>query len=419
MTGDPTDPSSDRPDCGNDGRYRHLFRAMDVSFWELDLAGLDAIVHEVRQHAASDIRALIAAHPQWVAEALDVVRVMDVNDKTVRLFGARHREDMFGPIRRFWPSASRNAFAEAMITGLARLAEGVEGAHHVASYTAETRLLTLDGQELDVRFTVCWPHNPNGRRTVLVSMLDVTANKLAEKERLHREADLSHSARESMLRELTSLIDRDVTPPLSAISTHAQSSLRWIDRPNPDLNEASHLLNRIVSDAHRATDVMARIRKLSLGRAPDRIVVLLQEIIHESTHFLHHEMQNQQVQLRLDLRPDLPPIEADRLQMQQVIVNLSMNAMQAMAEQGDGDHHLALCAHSLGDLIQVEVEDNGPGVAPEHMEQLFKGFFTTRQRGLGMGLAICRSIIEAHEGTIWFEPVPGRGSRFCFTLPAA
>lgn len=403
----------------SDTRYRPLLQAMAVSLWELECVGLDAVFDDLRRYHVTDLRAHIAAHPAFVDLALEAVRIVDVNERSVEWFGASRREDLLGPMRRFWPPASRGVFAEALMACFACDVDRDEKLRGVPGFQGETRLLTMHGHEVDVQFTVTWPTDDSPSTTLLVGMIDIAGRKQLEKERLQQQSEFARAARLSMLGELTASIAQAIHQPLDALSSHAQAALRWLERPQPDTGEASRLLHRLVTDAQRASSVVSQVRQLSLSHAPERIVVLLQEIIQEAACFLGHEIQNSQVKLRLDLHPDLPPVEADRAQMQQVIVNLSINAMQAMAGQGEGDHHLALCAHPLGDLVQVEVEDNGPGVAPEHMQRLFESFFTTRPRGTGMGLAICRSIIEAHQGTIWFEPVPGRGSRFCFTLPAA
>lgn len=403
----------------SDARYSPLMQAMAVSLWELECVGLDAVFDNLRAHHVTDLSAHIATHPAFVDLALEAVRIVDVNERSVEWFGASKAEELLGPIRRFWPPASRDVFAAALMACFSCDMDRDEKLRGVPGFQGETRLLTLRGDEVDVQFTVTWPTDEAPSTTLLVGMIDIGERKRLERERHSQQAEFERAARLSMLGELTTSIAQAVSQPVSGIANDAQASLRWLERPQPELAESTHLLRRVVDNAHCAMDVMSRVRQLSSSHSPDRIVLLLQEIIQDAAGLLSHEILHNQVKLRLDLHPDLPPVEADRAQMQQVIVNLSMNAMQAMAEQGEGDHHLALCAHSLGDLVQVEVEDNGPGVAPEHMAKLFESFFTTRNQGVGMGLAICRSIIEAHQGTIWFEPVPGRGSRFCFTLPAA
>ncbi|TBR39505.1 MULTISPECIES: sensor histidine kinase [Dyella] len=403
----------------SDARYRPLLQAMAVSLWELECIGLEAVFDDLRAHQVTDLRTHIATHPAFVDLALEAVRIVDVNERSIEWFGASKREELLGSVRRFWPPASRGAFAEALMACFSCDVDRDEKLRGVPGYQGETRLLTLQGDEVDVQFTLTWPTDDVPSTTLLVGMIDIADRKRLEKVRLSQQTEFTRAARTSMLGELTASIAQAITQPISAIANDARASLGWLDRSPPEVRQATQLLHRVVADTHRTMDVMSRVRQMSLSQAPDRIVVFLQEIIQDAAAFLSHEIQNHQVKLRLDLHPDLPPVEADRVQMHQVIVNLSINAMQAMAEQGEGDHHLALCAHSLGDLVQVDVEDNGPGVAPEDMNRLFESFFTTRTDGLGMGLAICRSIVEAHQGTIWFEPVPGRGSRFCFTLPAA
>jgi C4-dicarboxylate-specific signal transduction histidine kinase len=210
-----------------------------------------------------------------------------------------------------------------------------------------------------------------------------------------------------MLGELTASIAHEVNQPLGAILTGAEAALRWLDRAEPDLEELRALSRRTVLDARRAADIIKRIRSMAARTGPEQALISWNNVVEEVIAFLRPELHRHQVEVMLDLGPNLPPVMGDRVQLQQVLANLAINAMQAMANSNvDGDR---LC---------TEVEDTGTGIAAEYLDQIFDSFFTTKDRGMGIGLAICRTIIEAHGGTISVANCPsGTGAQFRFQLP--
>jgi two-component system, LuxR family, sensor kinase FixL len=261
---------------------------------------------------------------------------------------------------------------------------------------------------------------------VLETNNDVTERKRAEdaskrsEEELHRmQAELSHVTRVTTLGELTASIAHEVNQPLAAVVTNADSCLRWLDREPPQLGEARSALQRIVRDANRASDVIRRIRKLASNSDQEWVPVDLNEAIHDSLLLLQRELTRQGVTLRLELASPLPSVLGDRVQLQQVIINLMMNGIEAMANVTDRSRQLVVRSDEHGaDQVVVVMQDSGTGIDPEHAERLFEAFFTTKPGGMGMGLSICRSIIEAHEGRLWASPNDGPGTTFQFVLPA-
>lgn len=234
------------------------------------------------------------------------------------------------------------------------------------------------------------------------------------------QADFAHAARISMLGELTASIAHEVNQPLGAIAAGGEASLRWLARPTPDVDEVRELARQVVADARRASEIVGRIRAMATRRAPEQIPLSLDDVIREALQFLRHEVQSRGV--AVSHFPALGPrkVFADRTQLQQVIVNLAVNAMQAMAHVKNREHRITIRTSSEGSSVRCTVEDTGPGVAPEHLGRLFEGFFTTKDDGMGMGLPICRSIIEAHGGRITAnnDSAVG-GARFSFMLPVA
>jgi C4-dicarboxylate-specific signal transduction histidine kinase len=241
---------------------------------------------------------------------------------------------------------------------------------------------------------------------------------IAREEALHRsQSQLAHVTRVTMLGELAASIAHEVNQPLAAITTNGGASLRWLNRAEPDLDEARAAIGSVLEEAGRASEVIRRIRALARRSDPRHLPLSLNEVAQEAARFVRRELASHQVELKLDLAPDLPQVCGDRVQLQQVLINLLMNAMQAMQHCAPGEALLLLQTriHEQGGVV-CSVADTGPGIPPEHLPKLFDAFFSTKEDGMGMGLPICRSIIETHGGRIW-AGMPPRGAMLCFSLP--
>jgi PAS domain S-box-containing protein len=255
-------------------------------------------------------------------------------------------------------------------------------------------------------------------RRALRALIDVTAAREAEAA-LHRaQTELAHVTRMTALGELSASIAHEVNQPLAAIVTNGQACLRWLGREVPDLGEARGAVMRIVSDAERASDVIQRIRALAQKADPQKAALSLNGVIDDVVLLVRREVLSHQVALQLELAADLPPVLADRVQLQQVIINLLINAIQAMEPVTDRPRDLLIRSQAHADRVLVAVQDSGIGIAAEDEARLFETFFTTKPDGLGMGLSICRSIIEAHGGEVRVARNTGPGTTFQFTLPA-
>jgi C4-dicarboxylate-specific signal transduction histidine kinase len=232
------------------------------------------------------------------------------------------------------------------------------------------------------------------------------------------QAEFAHVARVSMLGELTASIAHEVNQPLGAILTSGETAIRWLDRPKPDLGELRALATRTVSDAKRAGDVIRRIRSMASHGEPELLELALNEVVEEVMLFLGPELRREAVQATFELGSDLPFVRGDRVQLQQVFANLAVNALQAMSGQRE---RRLLIRTGLTDprTVCALIEDNGPGIPEDQLDRLFQSFFTTKKGGMGIGLAICRSIVEAHGGRLEAANLTGgAGARFRFTLPA-
>jgi PAS domain S-box-containing protein len=255
-------------------------------------------------------------------------------------------------------------------------------------------------------------------------VLDLSEQKRAE-DALRRsqahlaeaQAELAHVTRVTALGELTASIAHEISQPLAAVVTNADASLRWLSGDSPDLAEAREAIRRISRDGRRAGDVISRMRSLfkKAGASKDRLD--LNEAIEEVITLTETEASRKKVALRTELAADLPPIMGDRVQLQQVVVNLILNAIEAMATVKDRERDLVIRTQlGEGDEIRVAVRDSGIGVDPLSAERIFDAFHTTKPGGLGTGLSISRSIVESHGGHLWAASNDGPGATFQFTL---
>jgi PAS domain S-box-containing protein len=257
-------------------------------------------------------------------------------------------------------------------------------------------------------------------------VLDLTERKQAEaeareSERRYRaiETELAHANRVATMGQLTASIAHEVNQPITGMVTSAQAALRWLDRPPPHVEEAKATLARIVQDGNRASAVIARIRALINKAPPRNDRVDINEAVWEVIALSRGAAVKNGITVQTHLAEGLPPIEGDRVQLQQVMLNLIVNAIEAMSDANEGVRELRIGSGTDGSgSVLVAVRDSGPGLDAARVEHLFDAFYTTKSSGMGMGLSICRSIIEAHGGRIWAIANPSRGATFQFTLPS-
>ena len=231
-------------------------------------------------------------------------------------------------------------------------------------------------------------------------------------------AELAHFTRVTTLGELGASIAHEINQPLAAIVANAEASLNWLARAEPQLHLIRDALTDIVEDSHRAADVIRRIRQLATKRDPQRSLLDINDVIQEVLILLRGELLRQRVSLRLGLSADLPPTVGDRVQLQQVLINLVMNGVEAMESVSERPRELLIRSFvEDGGEVRVAVQDAGVGLDPVHAEEVYNAFFTTKASGMGMGLSISRSIIESHGGRLWATSNPTYGATFQFALP--
>jgi signal transduction histidine kinase/CheY-like chemotaxis protein len=288
-----------------------------------------------------------------------------------------------------------------------------------SEFTAEHRLLMADSSVKYVRVVAHASTGEDPESFIFVgAVMDITERKRAEEERERLrllEADLAHMNRVSMMGELAASLAHEIKQPLAAAAISARACMQWLRRDAPDVTEASEAASATAAAVTRAAGIIDRVSSLYRRGTPERELVDLNEIVREMSVLLGDKAKRNAVSIRTDLDPELPTTTADRVQLQQVLMNLMLNGVEAMQDSG-GELTVASKRTEDGQLL-VSVSDTGIGLSIDEAERIFEAFFTTKPRGTGMGLSISRRIIASHGGRLWESPSTGRGATFQFTLP--
>lgn len=246
----------------------------------------------------------------------------------------------------------------------------------------------------------------------------ITERKRAEEALRHMQMELAHANRVATMGQLSASITHEVNQPITAALTNAQAALRWMSAESPDFGEVKEALAGIIKEGQRAGEVIGRIRAL-LKKGPARKdAIAINDAILDVIALTRTEAANNNVSVRTQLAEGLPRVQGDRVQLQQILLNMIINAIEAMRDVGEEERELLISTRNEPDGVSVEVRDSGPGLTPAVLDRMFEAFYTTKPDGLGRGLSICQSIIEAHNGRLWASANLPRGASFQFALPA-
>jgi two-component system sensor kinase FixL len=366
------------------------------------------------QKQAQDLfRLATEASPSGIILVNDHGHIVLVNNHVEKLFGYQREELVGKPVELLVPerfASQHPAHRAEFFAGPMTRAMGAG-----RDLFAQRK----DGSEFPVEIGLNPIQTPDGI-LVLAAVVDISARKLAEAEALQRREELGHLSRVAVMGEMAASIAHELNQPLAGIISNASAGQRFIDRGNVDLGELRDLLADIVADGRRAGDVIRGVQSMVKKGAPARRRVNLNDLVMNVVHMVKPNAVHHSCEVQTLLDPNLPPIEADPIQLQQVLINLVINAFDAMRNSPLSRRKVVIATEQNGDgAICMSVRDYGTGIPDEARERLFDHFFTTKAEGLGMGLGIVRSIVESHAGTVAAENVDGGGARFHLTLPAS
>lgn len=337
---------------------------------------------------------------------------LEVNDELCRVLGYERSE----LLQKNWAEMTHPDDLELDLENFERVLAG-----DMDGYTLDKRWIRKDGRFIDSIVAVQCVRRTDGAVDYFVGLvLDTTERKLTEEGLRKAQVELAHVARVTTLGELTASIAHEVNQPLAAIVTNGQASLRLLSRSKPDIDEAREAVESMIGDSLRASEVIKRIRALLKKTGPAKSALSVNEFIQDVINFTSSELKQNRVSLCTELGVDLPLVIGDRVQLQQVMLNLILNGREAMSSPGWQTRELLLMSERTGpDWVLVTVKDTGVGLDPNDHERVFDAFFTRKEGGLGLGLSISRTIVEDHGGKLWAMPNEGLGASFQFRLPTA
>ena len=320
-------------------RYRNLISYLPIPVWQIDARPAERIFDRLKASGTGDLGTYLDEHPELVDLASDALQVFAVNDEAIQLFGGKQCSEFLGPVRYLFagtPGSARRVM-QAHASG-------------ARNHVEELEVKTFDGRLIDVLLLMTFPVPGERLDTMILMMIDNTARLEAEAKLRSVEADFSHAARLSTLGKMTTSIAHEIKQPLSAILMNAQTSLRYLRKAEPNLEKAEQLTARIVECAQRASDIIGRIQDMAGKRAPTNTLLDFNDVVEQCLVFLCHESEEKDVVIKARLQPNLPLISGDRIQLQQVIVNLIVNSIQAMTAASQREIHVET---SLGEIGQV------------------------------------------------------------------
>ena len=288
-----------------------------------------------------------------------------------------------------------------------------------AEFDIEHRLLFPDGRIKHLHVVGRIADGQPDNRKFIGAVMDVTRAKQTEEQLRHAQSELERVSRATALGELSASIAHEVGQPLSAIITNGEACLRWLHREPPNMEEIEGCVSQMTDEGNRATEIVQRVRALMKGTPPERAPIALNDVVEEAIALIRRDIERQGGSLIRRLARGLPPILGDRVQLQQVLANLIINGLQSMASVNGRRELIVQSRLDPEGTVVVAVKDSGSGIQEANLPRLFEPFFTTRSSGMGMGLAISSSIIEAHDGQIWASNNPDGGATFSFSLPPA
>ncbi|WP_225769772.1 ATP-binding protein [Inquilinus sp. Marseille-Q2685] len=395
----------------SEARYRSIFEQAPVALWEQDYSEVRAMLTALRQQGVRDLAAHARAHPAFARDCIRRIRTVRVNDATAELLRLSSPAEALGPLERFLPADD-----PALLAVLMAVTEGS------SQFEGKGKLVAADGQVLTVLLGVAFPDEADEFDRVVVATVDVTQREQIQQTQLAVQAELARASRAATVGALSASIAHELNQPLGAVVMNAQTCLRWLGKDPPDIEAAARAAERTVRDGRRAAEIVQRTRGQLVRDQRRDEAIDLRELIEETVALLETELTAHAATVVTRFAPAVPPIRADRVALQQVLINLVTNGAHAMAETQIAARELTISVDGPADAdapeVRVGIRDRGKGIPDEVQAKLFEPFFTTKRGGMGMGLAICRSTIETYGGRLTARTHEQGGAVFEFALPA-
>ncbi|KAB7646252.1 PAS domain-containing sensor histidine kinase [Polymorphobacter fuscus] len=380
----------------SESRYRTIFDTLAVAVWEHDLRPVKAVVDDLRAQGVADMAAHLEAHPEIVAATRRRVHISDANETAVTMMRAPDKQAVFRYLDDFvLPSDA--GFRGCMVA----IAEGRP------RFETQAQIRTMAGDVLDVIVALTFPPAGTGLERVQASIFDVTERNRMQAALDTAREELEQAMRTATLGEVSVSIAHEINQPLSAIRTSAGAARRWLLRDPPALGETRTALEDVMAAAEHAGEVVKRVRGLLTNTPTERLPVAIDAMVAHAAELVERELAADDVAIALRLAAPTAVVHGDRVLLQQCIINLVVNAKQAMASTADR-RVTVVTAIADGHAV-IAVRDSGPGFADALVDKAFDTFFTTKSDGMGLGLAICRSTVRAHDGTIGVGARPPEG----------
>ncbi len=392
----------------SEARYRAIFDRTRVALWEWDYSKLREFLVSIKSRGVTDAKAYAQSNPGFLKDCVDKIEIVDANEAAVELLGAFAADVPGGIMHRIIPKDS-DTFT-ALLQAIMDEATYFEDNAEVFNEDGEPRIVLLD---------ISFPKDPSAFSRVIVSMVDVTQREEARKALADAQAELSRASKAATVGALSASLAHELNQPLGAIAVASQTLIRWLDRTPPDIESAKRSAERILRDSNRASDIFKNTRVMMLPTPKENETVDLASLVNDTLTLMDHDLQREQTDVEVVQKTKLPEVAGIRVEMQQVLINLISNAAQAMTGSDASKKLVTITLDAPADAthVSITVRDTGRGLDADAQQNLFKPFFTTKENGMGIGLSICRSTIEAIGGSLDGHNHPDGGAIFEIKLP--
>lgn len=397
--------AADRLIANGEHRYRQVFDTLAIAIWEHDFTPVASAIAKLREEGVTDLRAFVASHPEFVIEARRMVRITDVNATALEMMGVPSKDAFFSHLSGFLPETEAS-FADCIIA--------IDERREL--FQTETHVTPQHGGRIEILVTFSLGLDADLSR-VPGSILDVTRRKRLEAQIARTRDELTSAQRTSAMGAMSAALAHEINQPLSAIQSYSDAAIRWLSRPAPDIGEAKDALEGLGKAVDYAREVMRRVRSLIGSTSTERLAVDLGALLSDTAAVLERDAAAYDARIRVSLPPSAVWVSGDRILLKQVLVNLVTNGLQAMSETAPERRLVDLIVTQCDDEVALWVIDHGHGWNDIDRANAFQNFYTTKADGMGLGLSICRTIMDRHDGTITLEHAPDGGAAVKITLP--